>query len=220
MRSRLSWFSGPRRVRTPRLLARAPWPFMHMIHLVALVRFVIVALRQTIRSVFTPPTRTLNPTICRTLIGWIFGPIKSQPINQVLKPLRNISRSWTATRPSQWRGRRNRNCLQPARISELNRVPTHISIRIRLPTRPPDRVFTDEPSGRRTVIPVPVVNKRPDANPPSRGPLSLIRQGFPAYRLHHSENFFQTRFWIDSYLETSATSGSLRSNRRMASVTA
>jgi hypothetical protein len=35
-----------------------------------------------------------------------------------------------------------------------------------------------------------------------------------------SREFFQTRFSIDSYLETSTTSGSLRGNRRMAGVTA
>jgi len=50
--------------------------------------------------------------------------------------------------------------FRAARIVKLNRIPTYVSIRIRLPTRPPDRVLTDEPSGRRTVMPIAIVNKR------------------------------------------------------------
>ncbi|MFL9951687.1 hypothetical protein PQR68_37400, partial [Paraburkholderia agricolaris] len=48
--------------------------------------------------------------------------------------------------------------------------------------------------------------QRPDTNPSLYRPLSLIRQGFPACRLRRSENFFQTRFSIDSHLETSVIS--------------
>jgi hypothetical protein len=52
------------------------------------------------------------------------------------------------------------NTSFPGRIRELNRVPTYVSIRIRLPTFPADRILTDEPCGVRVVIPVPIVNKR------------------------------------------------------------
>lgn len=43
------------------------------------------------------------------------------------------------------------------RIRELNRIPVYISIRIRLPTRVTDWVFTDESRCAWTVIPIPVV---------------------------------------------------------------
>jgi hypothetical protein len=75
------------------------------------------------------------------------------------------------------------------RIRELNRILSHVSIRVRLPTCPRNRILTDEPSGLRTVIPVPIVNKRPDTNPSLYRPLSLIRQGFPACRLRRPEDF-------------------------------
>jgi hypothetical protein len=52
------------------------------------------------------------------------------------------------------------NASFTGRVGELPRVPAHISIRVRLPTGVADRILTDEPSGLRTVIPVPIVDKR------------------------------------------------------------
>ncbi|CAE6825243.1 hypothetical protein R69927_05544 [Paraburkholderia domus] len=81
------------------------------------------------------------------------------------------------------------NASFPGRIRELHRIPTHISIRVRLPTRPADRVLADESCCARVVVAIAVVNKRPDANPPSHGPPPLSRQGFAAYRLHQQRIF-------------------------------
>jgi len=47
------------------------------------------------------------------------------------------------------------------RIAIRNRIAAHISIRVRLPTGPPNRILTDESPGLRTVVPIPVVERLP-----------------------------------------------------------
>jgi hypothetical protein len=49
------------------------------------------------------------------------------------------------------------NASFTGRVREPHRIPVDISIRIRLPTRLPNRILTDESRGGRIVIPVPVV---------------------------------------------------------------
>jgi hypothetical protein len=51
------------------------------------------------------------------------------------------------------------NASFTGKVRELHRIPTHISIRIRLPARPVYWVFTDEPSDARVVVAIAIVNE-------------------------------------------------------------